>query len=273
MGQQAIRLTQGLETWDGLIARAKAQALLAECAWPDDGDLVEELATSARHILDHVLESDSLPDGVDRYEALLEVARVNSLLGQFDDACRRCEEALEAASDESERLYALYDLGSNYRMARRLTGAREVFQRAIGLKPTSFWLVRAYYELGLIERDMGRLAEARGKIRKAIEILQSDPTLLRRQLPEFFLLYGHLSYELEDTEEAARSFQIAVTSSPANGRVHLDSLLWIARSQYDLGQLKNARTNAAQVEHSPFATDEERSIASELIHNIDLSDN
>jgi tetratricopeptide (TPR) repeat protein len=235
--------------------------------------LIEPKNWRRQSILNRVLESDSLLDGVDRYDAFLAAAHVNRLLRRFDEASRRCEEALGAASDKSERLNALYALGTIYRMAGRLTDAREVFQKAIRFGAASFWLVRAYYELGLMERDMGKFAEARAKIRRAIEILQSDPTLLRGQLPELFVLYGHLSYELEDTEEAVRSFQSAFNSSLENCPFHWNSLLWIARCQYDSGQLQSARKSAAQVEQSRFASDEERSIANELIHNIDLSDN
>ena len=46
LGERAIMLTEGTETGEGLVARAIAEYLLAECAWLDDVDRAEELAAS-----------------------------------------------------------------------------------------------------------------------------------------------------------------------------------------------------------------------------------
>ena len=129
-------------------------------------------------------------------------------------------------------------------------------------------LVRLYSELGWTERALGKHAEARAKFRKAIEILQEHPALPRDGLPELLRFYGELSYELEDMEEAARSYQSAADQYAATDPLHWNSLLWFAYSQRALGQNAAARENANLIKRSPIASGEDRANADVLLEAI-----
>jgi len=266
LGEQAAALTEGLDTCEALAARAKAQALVADCGWLDDPVRSEEIAASALALFDRVLEADRLPASVDRYELLFESARVNCLLRRFEEGARRCGQALQAASDKYQECNSLVELGTIYRESGRLTEAREAFTRAVRVPDVApLALVRPYYELGLTERALGKKAEARAKVRKGIDILQSDPALPRRYLPQLFLEEGCVSYELDDIEEAAKSFKAATDSFSVADPLHWSCLLWLARCDYDLGQLEAARTSATLVKQSPVASEEDRASADWLL--------
>jgi len=147
-----------------------------------------------------------------------------------------------------------------------LTEAREALARAVRVPDvTALALVRPYNELALTEEALGKKAEARAKVRKAIDILQSDPTLPRGYLPDLFREDGYISYELDDIEEAAKSFKAAVDSYSAADPRHWNSLMWLARCDYDLGQLEAARTSATLVKQSPVASEEDRASADWLL--------
>jgi tetratricopeptide (TPR) repeat protein len=266
LGERALKLTERPETIEASVARAKALYLVAECAFPDNLTLVGESAVSALSILEPLLETHELPKSSNRYELLITTAGLDELLGRFDAASQRCREAFEAASDRNQKLDSLVELGTANRLAGRLHEARKIFAEAILYRDVSPWaLVRPYYELGQIEKALGMHAEARAKLREAIDILQRHPALPRGQLSELFRLSGEISYGLEDLEEAVRSFQSAVEQSADTDPLHWNSLLWLAYSQNSLGQNDSARDNASLVKYSLAAVDEDRAGAEVLL--------
>jgi tetratricopeptide (TPR) repeat protein len=269
LGQQALKLTQGVKTTVASIARAKAQFLVAECVYIDDSSLARQLAASALSSLDQILEEDAIPESGDRLEVLLATARLNCLLGRFDEASRRYTAAFQASRDRMEELYSLIELGTCYREAGRLNEAERVFIDAIAYKDTPpFGLIRPYYELGLIQSDLGKKAEARAKVRKAIDLLQTHPALPRHRLSDLLRSYGEISYDLEDMDEAVRSFQSAVNEYAATDPMHWNSLLWLAYAQRALGQNEDARKNAMLVKRSLAASSEDRAHADALLEAI-----
>jgi tetratricopeptide (TPR) repeat protein len=228
-----------------------------------------KLASSALCVLDEVLERTASTDTIPAHEAFLEAARLNSLLGRFQQAAERCAQALRTASDKEQELNCLIELGTILRESGHLTEARETFNKAITDFDAPPWtLIRPYYELGLTERALGKLAEARAKIRKAVDILQSDPELPRGYMSEALRVTGGISYDLGDFEAAAASFREAVDSYPATDPLHWNCLLWLARCQCDLGQFDGARRNARLVEKCQVASDSDREDAGILLREI-----
>jgi tetratricopeptide (TPR) repeat protein len=219
--------------------------------------------------LNPVLDSGALRDGPDLYEALLEAAQLNYLVERFDEAVARCGQAQRFASESAEELGCLVELGAIYRVAGRLTEARKVLQEAVRWPDASpFVVFRAYHELGLAESEMGKHAEARSKLRKSLDILRNSPDLPRAHAPELLRTVGYISYEMDDVEDAARSFLAAADAYPATDPLHWNCLLWNARCQYDLGQTEAARANAALVRGSPIASKDDRADAVALLKQL-----
>jgi tetratricopeptide (TPR) repeat protein len=271
LGELALAATEGLATDDAPLARAYATSLIASCVSRTDLAQARGFAASALLLLNPVLDSGALRDGAALYEAFLEAARLNCLLGRSDEAATRCGQAQRFASDAAQRLNCLIELGTIYREAGRLTEARKILQEAVtwpGASP--FALLRPYYDLGLTEKEMGKHAEARSKFRKVLDFLRNDPVLPRANVPELLRMVGHISYEMEDVEEAARLFQAAADAYPATDPFHWTCLLWTARCQCDLGQIEAARGNAATVKGSPLALKDERDDADALLQELSI---
>jgi TolA-binding protein len=122
----------------------------------------------------------------------------------------------------------------------------------------------------LTEEEMGKHAEARSKFRKILDFLRSDPSLPRANLPAMLRTLGYISYEMDDVEDAAKSFQAAADAHPAADPLHWSCLLWTARCQYDLGQTEAARANAALVKESPIASRDDRDDADALLQELSI---
>ena len=269
LAEQAITLIEGIETTEALFVRAKARSLMASCASRGDLDAAMKLASSALCILDEVLKRTASTDAIPAHEALLEAARLNCLLGRFEEAAERCAQAIRTAPDKEQELNCLIELGTILRDSGHLFEARETLNKAIGGFDAPPWaLVRPYYELGLTERALGKLAEARAKIRKVIDILQSDPKLPRGYMSEGLRVTASISYGIGDFESAETSFREAVDSYPTTDPLHWNCLLWLARCQCDLGQFDIARTNAQSVEKSQVASESDREDAGWLLREI-----
>jgi hypothetical protein len=73
---------------------------------------------------------------------------------------------------------------------------------------------------------------------------------------------------MDDIDEAARLFRAASEAYASSEWPHWTSLLWLARSQIDLGELQSARVNAELVSQSPLASDEQREQARQLLEEI-----
>jgi tetratricopeptide (TPR) repeat protein len=271
LAEQALAATEGMATDDALLARAKATSLTASCVSRTDTDRAKEIAASALLLLNPILDSGALRDSTALYEASLEAARLNSLVERFDEAATRCAQAQQLVSDAAQRQSCLIELGDIYHEAGRLTEARKTLQEAIKGPDTSpFQLLRPYYELGLTEQEMGKHAEARSKFRKILDFLRSDLSLPRANLPAMLRTLGYISYEMDDVEDAAKSFQAAADAHPAADPLHWHCLAWAARCQSDLGEIEAARANAALVKESSTASKEDRESADALLQELSI---
>jgi tetratricopeptide (TPR) repeat protein len=193
------------------------------------------------------------------------------LMERFDEAVTRCGQAKQYASDAAQRFSCLVELGAIYHAAGRLTEARKTLQEAVtwpGASPSE--LFRPYHELGLTESEMGKNAEARSKLRKALDILRNDPDVPRAHAPELLRTIGYISYEMDDVEEAARAFRAAADAYSAMDPVHWNCLVWAAGCQRELGQTDDARANAALVKGSPLASKDDREDADALLRGLNL---
>ena len=265
LAEQAVAITANLESCDAVIARAKANTLLAECAWIDDRAHAEVAAAAGLGLFKRVQTDKCLNDPGASYQVLLELVHLNRLLSHFEIAVKDCQEAVDIAPNENDRVNALIELGTTFRDAGQLNEARDAFKRAITLNAPPFGRVRPYYELGLVEWDLGKVAEGRAKVQKAIDILESDSRLPRAELPEFLRIFGSMSYDLEDFEVAARAFGQAAELYPESDALHWNSLYWLACCQGYLGRYESATTNAILVRESRLASDEDRAKANELL--------
>jgi len=269
LAERALAATEGLATDEALLARAMATSLIASCVSRTDTGRAQEIAAAALSLFNPILDSGALRDESALYDAFLEAAGLNYLLGRFDEAATRCGQAEQFASDTAQRQSCLIELGTIYREAGRLTEARKTLQEAVTWPDASpFELLRPYYELGLTEQEMGKYAEARSKFRKVLDFLRSDPSLPRANLPAMLRTLGYISYEMDDVEDAAKSFQAAADAHPAADPLHWHCLAWAARCQSDLGEIEAARANAALVKESPTASKEDRESADALLQEL-----
>jgi tetratricopeptide (TPR) repeat protein len=193
------------------------------------------------------------------------------LLGRFDEAVARCGQAQGFASDAAEGLDCLVELGIIYRGAGRLTEARKILQAPVtwpGVSP--FELLRSYDELGPTERELGKYAEARSTLRKALDILESHPALPRARVPDLLRTVGYVSFEMDDMEDAAKSFQAAADAYPATDPLHWHCLVWTARCQRELGQTEAAKRTTALGKGSPLASRDDRDDAVALLQELGI---
>ena len=109
LGEEAVAITAGLHTTEALLARARAMALVAVCAWQNP-DYATDMAMSALSLLEGLLRRDGWRDSMatdEAYGVHLESARLNCLLGRFEEAARHCAEALPLAKEENDKLSCL----------------------------------------------------------------------------------------------------------------------------------------------------------------------
>jgi hypothetical protein len=99
LGEQAIALLEGGETWHGLIQMGKAQALVADFTWPADRERSERIAASAAAIFDRALQENSALDPSALCEVFFAAIVVKRILGRFEEAIQHCEQTVQAASD------------------------------------------------------------------------------------------------------------------------------------------------------------------------------
>jgi tetratricopeptide (TPR) repeat protein len=178
LGEQAAALTQGTERVEALTERAFAQSLIAQGAQIMDPVRATNTATSALSLFAQVTEASPTLDDEALYDIHLQAACLECLLGHTEEAAKRCRQAFELAANRGQRGVCLTELGTIYREANRLAEAREAFVEAIkagAVAPGA--MVRPYSELGLVERALGKLPEARAKQQRALGILQDNPSL------------------------------------------------------------------------------------------------
>ncbi len=266
LGEQALALTQGDDKRETLLARAKAQGLISEFGFGTEPGRAAQLAESALSLFYQVLREDMSAEPTARWEALTDSARLECLLGRFDEALEWAQMALKSTPDKDAEGDSLTELGAIQRQARRFVEARETLSKAIRLPNAApFLLTRTYFELSLTELALGKAAEARAKLRRAIEIIQDDAAIPKWHLPELLRLSGDISYDMADFEEAARSFRAATEAYAITEPPYWTSLLWLAYCQIELGEVQSARTNAERVSRSLAASDDERKKAIELL--------
>ena len=271
LGLMAVALTEGLESIEAVLAKAKALSLIADCTWIADPSRSTDAATLALPLFARVIENTPPGDRETRYEIQLQSAILSCLLQRTDDASIQCREALQLASNQAQRVECLTELGFIERTAGLLVDARETLTNAIhsdGVAAEA--LVRPYYELGITEEALGKLPEARAKFRSAVTILQDDPALPRAYLPELFRLIGAVSYELDDMEEAAVMYGLAVESYSVRDPFYWSSLSWLAYCQWNLGQLDAARANFERLVRSSAAAEDVRETANFVLRSVRL---
>src|SRR5579883_3478522 len=169
LARQAAELTEGNELCEARAAYASAKALTAEAILQADPESATSIAKTALLLLEDVLATGCPRHPVLASEALIQSARMNCLLERFGEAARRYEQALRSATDASSEFFALTGLGGTYRDDGRLSEARATLMKAVQFRDIPpHWLLAAYYELGLTEMKMGKNAEARAKLQKAL---------------------------------------------------------------------------------------------------------
>ncbi len=200
----------------------------------------------------------------------LDAARLNSILKRFDSAAAQCIAAMGHASSPADKIECLTELGSIYYSSGKLELARKTLSQAVQVqKVPRSTLIRPYSELGQTERDMGKTAEARAKIQTAIELAEQEAVLPPGELGELLRAHGSLSYDLEDFDEAAKSFRGAADHYPETGVFHWSSLLWLARCEADLQHFDPARAHATTVAESLFADVNDRDDARGLLAGLE----
>lgn len=121
--------------------------------------------------------------------------------------------------------------------------------------------IRPLFELGLVEKALEKLAEARAKFETALKVLQSDSTIPRGYFPGLLNCIAETSYDLGDFDKAAKTYELLVDFYPNNDSLHWHSLRWLATCYYDLGQVIKAQTTAERINESSTASKEQQEFA------------
>jgi tetratricopeptide (TPR) repeat protein len=228
-------------------------------------------ATSALSLLGPLTENRIVVDDETLAEAHFTSAGLYRLLGEMDAASKHCHEALRLALTDRERSDYLHRLGAIYSDAGKPAEAaqtiREALKYARDYAPNA-WI---YYQLGVAERALGHLVEARAKLQKALSIVDADPVwhddcdhLIIINLP-----IAEISFELEDFGIAAATYQKLSCLYPEPAAIW-SCHMWLASCQIHLRQLAKARASLEKIAEAPQVSEDVRDHARKCLF-LDLA--
>jgi tetratricopeptide (TPR) repeat protein len=181
-----------------------------------------------------VVAADLLPDNA---AAQLKAGEILLLAAKFEDARGRADKvlAVDARNVEAQILKGNAAAG-----LKDLNGAIDDINEAIRLDPTN---ARAYANLGAIEMQKGRAAEAESAFKRAVEV---DPTSVVGQLAlaNFYWSAGRMS-----DAEAPLTRAVELDPSSAIGQRALATFYTVANRPKDAeAPLKNLAKNPADIQ-------------------------
>ncbi len=224
--EHALRATQlapELPLVHGLLGRAhEALGAVAEAAaaYRDAVRLDRDYAFARRRLVRLSLDAEDYRQARQNAEALLRsepesaenhflVGLVAFRSGDLDGARQHYQQAIEKA--ENHYPEALYNLGLLERQAKRPAEAIAAYERAILQRPD---FRAAYNNLGLVHLDLQNYERARAAFQKALEI---DP--------KYAAAWANLARSFSEEsklEESIRAYQVAMALSPLSRSLTVD---------------------------------------------------
>jgi tetratricopeptide (TPR) repeat protein len=131
-------------------------------------------------------------------------------------------------------------------------------------------LLKACYELGSVEKELGKLTEARAKFRRALAIMEDYPAFRKREtvFVDSLEYVAQISEELGDHLEAANVSRALADLSPKNEPYQWYCLLRLARCDFAQGRYEIALAEAERVAGSTVASEEDREWARTWIPSV-----
>jgi tetratricopeptide (TPR) repeat protein len=268
VAEEAIALTDGDGSVEGLTRRALALEMLSESVYRQDPEKSKEVALSSIPLFEQVLASTALSDGL-KYDACRGAGRAYAMTGDSEKSAKLTEEAVRLASNRRMLGLCLSFLAFVQREQGRLEDARGNFAKAIkGWDGRPAELAMAYRELGWTEQTLGKLPEARAKLQKALSIIRETPGLDIEDVPLVTRSIADISFELADYEGAVEGFRSAVDLCSEDDSMHWNGLLWLAAAQRELDQLAAARATLESIVAAPKTPGGERENAIQDLRSV-----
>ena len=231
-----LGLAGGLEALERFDEAAEAYAAALEIR-PGDADLLYRRASAlywGGRGLEALPELTELEDGEGDYRVSALVADIYVEAGQVDYALRSLERALQKAAQEEGSAAAqaniLVKLGLLQRSLGREAEAAETFRRAANTDPTSW---QALYNLGVSQLEAG-------SPQMALETLQSA-LALSPESGELHLAIGTVYDLLGMPQEALTAGENALQRS-SDPQILTEAAFLVGRARYRLGDYEGALT-------------------------------
>lgn len=201
----------------------------------------------ARQVLEPLLNApDPTPAVVTAWAAI-----VVEKLRQHDVAIARLQEQV-AKGGASWFLYAC--LGKTFSQVDRMTESMDCFRKATELAPNE---ATNWYDLGVIQRQMGAIAESQASIGRSLELDPTNAGALRVVGYEHKYSYG---------DDAFKRLNVALAKLNSQSRSHQVEIHYaVAKALEDVGELEAAfghyaRAGQIQKELSPWSDVRMRSV-------------
>jgi len=249
------------ETPEGLFARGMLQSLLAHDRFAIDTLGGTEMARAALATFERLFSAH--PDW-DEEEAWLEAGRLYCSVGDGQRAVSLAQRFLQADLEQSRRLDGLLLLSEGHRLAGRLPEAEPAAAEALRLSEGHPEVLHAAaHQLGLVQKEIGRLADARQRFEQALAALDVHP-LLQNDLWWRRALHGRLAEvydELGEHSKAISAWRELLAWYADDDPTRVRVLLWLAGACDAAGAFADARTWYEAVLATPLASDEDRAEA------------
>jgi tetratricopeptide (TPR) repeat protein len=260
LAEEGLALLAGEpETPAALLERGALQSLLAHARGREDREAGLEMVRPALETFERLLAAppDSAHD-----DALVEAARLHAVLEDGARVVPLAERYLRADLQDLDRIDGLRVLVEGLRLSGRLAEAEASAAEAVRLA-ASHPLARlpSWFDLGRIQHQAGRLAEARESLQQALATLEEqrahffDEREWRRSIQG---MLAEVHFQLGEPARAAAAWREALACHATDDAERTRGTLCLAHALHDAGELAEARVAYEQVLAAPAAYDEDR---------------
>jgi tetratricopeptide (TPR) repeat protein len=265
-------LPEAVEAESVLLARATGCLVIAECLSTSDPDQAKEAARNGIASCERILAKGPLSPAARR--ALLVAVELHLELEQGKQAAIYLKRLMEIEPSPGQRLYLTYKLGKALRMAEDWDEGIRVLQQGLQqVDADKAQLPFIQYEIGVIERQIERFANAKESLRGAAEALKRDPVWGGHDLGAkewegaIQLELGDACYELGQYEEALVAYRQAAEALATSDLRHGEALLWRGHCHYVLEAYDQAQLCYEEVLANKIAGPKHLEAADEGIRN------
>ena len=160
----------------------------------------------------------------------------NRLLDNPERAAALCGKYSQMELDGRHRRNCLTELAEALCALKRFPKAQQRFEEAACCEDQDpVWEGRLHLQRGLLQREMGQVAEARKSLASALKFIEAHRGWYDQQyLCIICFNLAELSYDEHDLKAAASWYEEIVALLPESDPWHWSALVWLGRSRFEL---------------------------------------